>query len=176
MVNARQPDPLLAASITCFVVSSLWGQANSGASKVSVDDLGRSVTLVGRLGVPLGVTMEIRGRWSMPAKTVKDYSPRFTVTNVDGRELRRPVEFNIDQITVGTPDHKDALPDWRRWNKLDGREWSLVAYETGYIEMSPDEYGEKQPVFPIVAGPYYAEPFTSKIIAAMHTNHGRTRP
>jgi hypothetical protein len=158
--------PLIAFGIAFVYVPLLFGQAKPQPMKISVSEIGRSVTLVGRLGVPLGVKMEIRGRWSMPAKTVKDYSPRFTVTEVNRQKLVNPIEFNIAQVTALTTEHDNALPDLKNRQQLDGQEWTLLAYETGKVQLTPDASRSV---------PYYTRPFTSEIVAVLITNRGRTK-
>lgn len=137
------------------------GQTKDKPLTINVDDIGKSVTLIGRLGKPLGTRMEIRGRWSTPEFPVKDDSPRFTVTHIDGKKIDKPVEFNIGQIEAKIRDKaanpQDAIPNYKEWDSLEGQEWTMTAYETGYFSWDD---GTNQ-----VA--YYTRPFTSMIEAVV---------
>ena len=155
--------------------SSIRGQTKTAPREVNVSEIGRSVILVGRLGKPLGQKMKIRGRWAKPNAQAKDYSPRFTVIELDGGKLDPPVEFNIAQITALTEEHKQALPDRERYGLLDGQTWEMVAYETGRIGLIPDEAHENAPVFPIVGRPYYTSPFTSELVAVVTNSDARAK-
>src|SRR5262245_53336621 len=53
--------------------------------RVNVDEIGGSVVLIGRLGKPLGEKMTVRGQWVPAPQRAKDNSPRFNVTEVDGK-------------------------------------------------------------------------------------------
>jgi hypothetical protein len=133
---------------------------------VSVEEIGKSVTLIGRLGKPLGQQCEIRGRWWLPEPLVKDYSPRFTVLEVDGVRLDQPIEFNIGQIEARTVEFDNALPPFERWDSLDGQEWRMFAYENGRTHLGPDVPPGQRDVFGVPpAAPYYRKRFTSDLEA-----------
>lgn len=161
---------LTASIIGCLLLSLVAGDPKRQRTTINVADIGDSVMLVGRLGKPLGQKLTIRGTWSLPKDVVNDFSPRFTVTSVDHQQLSNPVEFNLGQMRLLTPDHRDAIPARKHWDALDSVEWQLIAYETGRIEITPDEYREKNPVFPNVGMPYYTKPFTSQLVA-VRTEH-----
>jgi hypothetical protein len=166
------------ALVSCVVLGSTWksaavlvAQEAPAKRAISVDEIGRSVELIGRLGKPLGTKMEIRGRWLLPTDDMagaKDSAPRLTVTEVDGKALARPVEFHIAQVRAMTAEHADALPTYEQRERLGGQEWSMIAYEKGYLAVGPDEYLDKRRVFPAVAEPYYhGTPFVSQLVAVV---------
>ncbi len=65
--------------------------------KVLVSDIGKRVQIIGRLGYPLGELVTIRGAWirprGLPNQPLKDDTPYFSVTSVNGRRLETPVIF-----------------------------------------------------------------------------------
>jgi len=166
---------LIGALFTVFIIA-VEPKPVQVKTAIQVTDIGNSVTLIGRLGVPLGHKMTLQGVWSYPRTTVKDFSPRFTILTVNGKPLNQPVVLNIAQIRVMTHDHLDALPERANWRGLEGQRWSMMAYETGHIGLVPDEYNETSPVFPVVGLPYYTRPFTSELIAVVtHINERASR-
>ncbi len=147
------------------------------AQRFSVDEIGRSLLLVGRLGVPLGEKMELSGYWHFPkTPQAKDDSIRFSVTAVNGSQLREPVEFNHEQIDVADLQQRNVIPEYKNHRELEGQAWTLIAYETGRVQMMPDEYPSKSPVFPVAGMPYYTKPFTSEIVAVLKSKDGLIKP
>jgi hypothetical protein len=139
--------------------------------RIAVDEIGRTVLLVGRLGVPLGEKMEIVGRWHYPERPhSKDDSIRFSVTSVNGKTLAKSVEFNHEQLDFTNREHQ-ALSQ----SDLEKQVWTLVAYETGSIRIIPDEYLSDSPVFPTAGRVYYAKPFTSEVVAVLKDHRGPNR-
>jgi hypothetical protein len=140
--------------------SSLQSGGNDAKLAINVDDIGTKVTLVGRLGQPLGKMMKLRGSWKYPSDLVKDYSLRFTITEVNDHRLATPVEFNIAQIKARTEDDKDAIPEYKHQKDLDGVAWTLNAYETGRFSVIP-QHGFS------VALPYWQRTFTSEVVGTV---------
>jgi hypothetical protein len=126
---------------------------------INVDDIGTKVTLVGRLGQPLGKMMKLRGSWNYPSGLEKDYSLRFTVTVVNDHKLATPVEFNIAQIKPRTKDHEAAIPEYKRRKDLVGVTWTLNAYETCRFSEIPSDV--------IAQVPYWQRTFTSEVIGTV---------
>ncbi|MCC7339011.1 MAG: hypothetical protein IT422_28275 [Pirellulaceae bacterium] len=144
--------------------------------RVSVEDVGTRLILIGRLGKPLGEEFEIRGHWHFPPTPyVKDYSLRFTVDSIDGKLIDKPIEFNYAQLRFLDREHHDVIPAYAEHAKLDGECWTLIGYETGHIQIQPDEYGDPAPVFPVVGMPYFTRPFTSQIVAVLKSKTGQTK-
>ncbi len=113
---------LISAAPTSSPLTS--SAAEEPTTLVSVEDIGKKVALIGRLGQPLGTTMEVKGTWRMPDIRVKDYSPRFTVSHVNGKALKKPVEFNVAQIEAVSRRDTNAVPDARSerlWTELPGQ-------------------------------------------------------
>lgn len=132
--------------------------------EVSVDEIDKSLVLIGRLRKPLGTLMTVRGKWSYPEEPAKDSSLRFTVSHLDGKELGKPVEFNVRQLDVVTKKGSKAIPSYDGHPRLAGKEWTLRAYETGSIEMIPEEYFKETPPHAV---PYYFDTFTSKLTGVL---------
>lgn len=152
------------AAILCSVANTplVLSADKEAAAKVSVEDIGTKVILVGRLGEPIGTMMDVKGTWVIPKEIVKDNSPRFQISHVNGKEIQKAVEFHINQMTTETKDNKSALPKFDEWEKLDGVTWTLRAYETGSIHITPAEYwkerGKGVPARPRM------QPFTSQLV------------
>jgi hypothetical protein len=177
MIRISHKAAVFAIIFAIQIESRANGQTTDQSRLINVESIGRTVTLVGRLGKPLGTKATIEGTWSFPTEIVKDFSARFTVTRVDGKRLERPVEFNVAQLTVMTRNHQNALPAYEQQRSLAGQEWSMIAYETGYIGLIPDEYNDRRsPVFPVVGRPYFTKAFTSKLVAVVTSIDGRTMP
>ena len=163
---------LLLLSCTCLVASCLFttydetAQSKKPTQEVQVVDIGGSVLLIGRLGKPLGSEIEVQGKWSLPEGIAKDYSPRFTVSRVDGKLLDKEVEFNVAVVKVLEMNlYKSAIPARENYNTLDGREWTLTAYETGRISIVLPTGS-----FPDVTMPYYTKAFTSELVGVLKQN------
>lgn len=149
-----------------FVLApSAAAKDEGGKIQISVDDLGKTAELVGRLGKPLGTWVTIKGTWALPKNVAKDYSLRFTVTHVNGMKLPSPVEFNIGQVRAVDRHGKDVLPDFKEQRKLDRRTWTLKGYETGRLNIqTPPEYFKTMGREPqAVQKPYWTSPFASEI-------------
>lgn len=154
----------LALAFRFEVAPSAAAKDGDGKLQISVDDLGKTADLIGRLGKPLGSWVTIKGTWALPKNVAKDYSLRFTATHVNGMKLPSPVEFNIGQVRAVDRHGKDVLPDFKEQRKLDGRTWTLKGYETGRLDIqTPPEYfkaigRERQ----AVQKPYWTRPFISE--------------
>jgi hypothetical protein len=163
-MRSIQVCTIVAVIAAICVVSQMQSRTmpeDSSVSYVCVSDIGKSVTLIGYLGAPLGKNLTVRGKWSMPAKSVKDFSPRFTVIEVDGKPLKEPFEFNIAQIKATTADGKNALPLRENQKTLEGLEWTMTAYESGFYGGDP---GLTQVP---VQKPYYMREFTPQLVGRL---------
>ncbi len=123
--------------------------------KVKVDDIGTAVSLTGRLGEPLGSMLTVSGTWGYPSLRVKDYSVRFSVTSVNGKQLARPVMFPVHAVHV-SKDGVSAVPPHARHKELDGVTWSLRAYETGRFTTVPAEYWRERGAPAMIYQPAFA--------------------
>jgi hypothetical protein len=156
----------LAAGMAWCFAGALWADDDEVApvqNQVPVDEIGARFILMGRLGKPLGTMMTVTGKWGYPDKAVKDYSLRFTVSQVNAKRLDKPVVFNVAQIKAVSQDGKDAIPKYDAHKSLDGVSWTLRAYETGRFQGIPNEYwierGSGRP-----ASPYWFRTFTSELV------------
>ena len=137
----------LALAFRLGVAPSEGAEEAESKDRIPVDELGKSADLIGRLGKPLGSWVTIKGTWSYPksrnGRRPKDASLRFTVSHVDGVELAKSVEFNIAQIDAKNSQGQSAFQEFKDRRKLDGRTWTLKAYETGRLKIdTPPEYYE----------------------------------
>ncbi len=173
-MRKRLSRPILVAFV---LVLSIWyptrvdsqvpSKVPNVMHKFSVEEIGKTVVLIGRLGMPLGEKMEIAGYWHMPKRDQKDGSIRFIVTTVNRKQLANPVEFSHEQVQFMDANHHNVVPEFKSQPALDGQRWTLTAYETGRIQITPDEYYSKSPVFPVVQVPYYTRPFTSELVSVV---------
>lgn len=115
-------------------------QASDKAVEVSVAEIGRTVTLVGRLGQPLGTMVSIRGTWRLPDARSKDQSPHFVVSHVDGRKLARSVALHIDDMHLKGKGGRNVKPPNDEYETLDEQTWTLRGYESGRFSRTPPEY------------------------------------
>jgi hypothetical protein len=153
-------------SFAAFVIAPFGiGQSTRPQQTVHVDSIGRDVTLIGRLGEPLGTKMTLQGKWGFPETIAKDGSIRFTVHSVNRKPISPQVTFNIYQMRLLDSERREARPSENTWTELNEDEWTMVAYETGCIRITPDEYRNAKRDFPQIAMPYYTEPFTSELVA-----------
>ncbi|WP_339683990.1 hypothetical protein [Gimesia maris] len=148
-------------------------QTSDKACQIDVSKIGSSVTLIGRLGKPLAMVMQIKGTWV--ADKVKGEPPRFSITQVDGVKLDKPIVLHKGQLHVTTKklpisagkEYFDAYLDYERPSSLIGEEWTMRAYETGHIDLTPNESKDKKPVWPVTNKHPWSRAFTSEIIAGL---------
>lgn len=161
-------------AVTSFHVSA---ESDAKSTRVFVEDIGTKVTLVGRLGVPLSTMMTLNGKWGYPDETngiVKDDSLRFTVTHVNGVNLKKPVEFNVAQVHAVEKDGKTAIPVYKDHDLLDGVSWTLRAYETGRAGFRPQDYWKEIGSGPRQS-PYWAGAFSSEITGVVQRGVAKPR-
>jgi hypothetical protein len=76
--------------------------------KVLASDIGTRVQIIGCLGYPLGELVTIQGSWirprGLPNQPVKDDSPYFSVTSVNGKRLETPVRFDFFAKAYGAEE------------------------------------------------------------------------
>lgn len=132
-------------------------------TQVSVAEIGRTVTLVGRLGRPLGTMLSVRGTWRLPEGRSKDNSLSFIVSHVDGQKLESPVAFHINDMSVQDARGRNAKPPLDEHALLDGETWTLRGYETGRVTRIPAEFWtESRRSIPAMRGePPFASQFVS---------------
>ena len=101
---------------------------------INVEEIGRKVILIGRLGVPLGETVKLHGTWSSPAIEGKDDSLKFTIDRINDRKLADPVDFNISQMSARSKDlyfpklnQYGLPPNDPRWTHHCPPRWGYVA-------------------------------------------------
>lgn len=147
------------------VAPSEGAEEADGKLKISVEELGKTADIVGRLGKPLGTWMTIAGNWALPKQVVKDRSLRFTVTHVNSAKLEKPIEFHVDLVHAVDRRGKSVMPEFKDRNKFDGRTWTLNAYETGEFHVTPPEYYEAIGIKP---GSRQEPPRTRPITSVIH--------
>ncbi len=87
----------VATALALLLVALWFGEIDAkdkpATIDVRVDEIGESVRLIGRLGVPLEQMITAEGVWQYPPGIAKDGSLIFSVSSVDGKPLEKPVEF-----------------------------------------------------------------------------------
>lgn len=160
---------VLAIGVRFTAAPSAAAKDGDGKIAVSVEEIGKTADLIGRLGKPLGTMVTIKGKWALPNRAVKSYSLRFTVTEVNGAQLEKPLEFDIAQIIAVDSRGKSIMPKSENCRKVDGQTWTLKAYETGRFHITPPEYDKAIGIVPGSRGaePYYFDTFTSEIVGVL---------
>jgi hypothetical protein len=101
--------------------------------KVLASDIGTRVQIIGRLGYPLGELVTIHGAWirprGLPNQPVKDDTPYFSVTSVNGKRLEKPVIFNFVSKAWGA----EEIP------RQEGPVWEVRGCESGGFLGTPRE-------------------------------------
>lgn len=116
---------LSAASISIFFGGNSTAEQQPSVPRTTVNatELGNSVELIGRLGIPMTEACDVTGRWILDHGT-KASPYVFRVTAVAGKQLESPVEFNQAVVTL----------DWKRVTDEEsmlGETWSCKAIELG---------------------------------------------
>ena len=124
---------------TCFVLTTvglffgigsdracrLVGDEPKAPTTVRADEIGRSVSVLGKLGSPLRSVVSVSGVWveltEGPEKPGS--SLWFRVVEVGGKRLDKPVEFRVLDVEVLEKRGKTIEP-------AKGEQWELRAYET----------------------------------------------
>ena len=101
------------------------GEDRKPPTTIRAEDIGPTVTVLGRLGRPLREVTTVRGSWvaSEPARSKPGAALRFRVTHVNGQPLPSPVDFGRHEVTVTAKPGDEAEP-------VKGEQWELRAYET----------------------------------------------
>lgn len=137
---------------------------------VSVADVDQTVTLMGRLGQPLGTMMEVRGTWKYPPVkkspegkllATKDTSLRFVVSHVNGKPLNPPLD--IHRLEARTREGVDAVALEQKKGALVGDTWTMRGYETGNYSGVPEEYWKESGIGS-VALPVWTQPFDTEFV------------
>ena len=123
-----------ATMVTLGMPNSAMPKDGEQPDQTAVDaaQLLSDVAIVGKLGVPLGETVTIRGSWRRSAsKSDKEPTDGFRVTHVNDKALATPVVFaEIDRKEY---DEKLTTFPW------DGDIWELQGYESGGVVGMPDQ-------------------------------------
>jgi hypothetical protein len=107
----------------------------SPVRKVLATEIGARVQIIGRLGHPLGTFVTLRGTWRFPKEWAKDMAASFTVSSVDGKLLREPVEFVAPEFFHPVMRHVQEIPeDVERGEEF----WEVRGYETGEFLGTPE--------------------------------------
>lgn len=154
----------LALAFRFGVAPSAAAKDEGGKMQISVEELGKTADLIGRLGKPLGTWVTIKGKWALPDSREKPSGLKFTVTHVSGTKLGRPAEFDVSLVEVVDRRGNDVTPKWEDRNNFDGQTWTLKGYETGEFHIRPPEYYREIGSDPgLMAKPDFLRAFTSRI-------------
>ncbi len=137
------------AGIYAMYSPQLAGGDRQSHITIHADDIGHTVTVLGRLGCPLHEMMAVRGTWIGPAygEVKPSLTPRFRVTRINGKQLEKPVDFYGYDVTVlekpgvGEKPGLEAAP-------VEAEQWDLQAYETRPIRYHPIDYWQALGVAP----------------------------
>jgi hypothetical protein len=139
-----------AALATSLVVAAGLARGLAGSDEkpmltVRAEEIGRSVTVLGRLGPSLGSVVTITGVWRETIGRAKPgTSLWFCVDDVNGTRLDVPVEFRDLDVEAVAQSGKVVQP-------VKGERWSLRAYETWPAYGHPAEFLQElghQPISP----------------------------
>ena len=99
------------------------GGRQDPVSTVRAEDIGRTVTVLGRLGKPLREMMTVRGIWEelTGPQDKPDERLRFRVTHVNGSTLQRCVNLHRYDLEVVKKDREEVEP-------AKGEVWKFRAY------------------------------------------------
>ena len=111
---------------------------------VRASDIGSKVAIGGRLGVPLGRVVTIRGEWSRRDASGRVVSPkegglRLVVSTINGDRLERPLDFRAYLLSPILPHLFEDFPPAK------GDVWEIRGIETGSYLGVPDEVFQELP-------------------------------
>jgi hypothetical protein len=145
--------------VAVLLASHVIADEPPSSTRVSVDDLDRSIVLVGRLGHPLGTMLTLDGTWGYPDQSrgpTKDYSLEFTIHTVNGKRLAQTLTLKTGAVHVIDKSGASLIPPHKQHKELDGVSWSLRAYETGRYTVMPDEYWQYRGPIAMIPLPVFA--------------------
>jgi hypothetical protein len=128
--------------LTAIQSQCVAAEKQEAAKTIRVDDLVYAesahkkdkTVVIGRLDHPLREVVSVKGVWVDPGPDVKDSSLRFQVTEVNGKELTKPVVFYGYSVGVVTKQNKNINPSTA------GEKWELWAYEAWTNYDHPQKY------------------------------------
>jgi hypothetical protein len=117
---------------------------DKSVTTVRVEDIPKTVQLIGRLNHPLGDLLTIRGQWKMPSGMVKDPTLWFHVTSINGKKPEKKVALNILQVKPAKGGLGRELKPGDPWawmygfggkqpapTPAEGEVWEMMGVETG---------------------------------------------
>ncbi len=125
--------------------------AQTEKTHVTIDEIGSSVVVLGRLGVPLRTMVRFKAKWiQSPDRSKPEAIPlRLKIIEIDGKPLERDVLFlPADVYVVDSTGQTKIKPELHR-------EVSLYGYEDWVTHGPPIEFHEaigKPPVAPQAHG------------------------
>ncbi len=148
---------IAAIAVSCLTARAFQDNPSEGRQQINASEIGRSIDLVGRLGVPMATVVEIEGRWeygdiSKPSGLV------FVVTSVNGSELDARVQFNEIGVSVMGDDSWLAKPTV-------GEKWHCrSALELGQFRSVMEKNWELFYDSPVAPPAWGDGPFVSELI------------
>jgi hypothetical protein len=131
---------MVIASALCILVVGARGLSESPRSDqrqhIDARDLPGKVAIRGRLGIPLGTVVRLRGTWreTDPRKSKHQYR-YLTIEQREGGDLNEPItfgEWDVDNWDLLVP----TMPQV-------GQRWDVDAFETGEFAGVPQTYFDK---------------------------------
>jgi hypothetical protein len=163
-------------TIVVAVLMMVVGLRNTNAedksppTDVCVDEIGKGVRLIGRLGAPLEQMITVEGSWSYPPGNPKEGSLIFSASSVDGKALEKPVQFYAGLV--------DVVQQGKKVTPNGGEKWTLRGFETGqyhYQGKTPAEYYREsgKPAPETMQAAVWMRPFTSNLVGVLRSRSGR---
>ncbi len=164
---------IITAICLSVLILAVSARADRPAPKpidIPIDQIGREVRLIGRLGHPLGEMMTVEGSWGGPKGLEKESSLRFFVSSVDGKPLENPVEFYVERVNARNKSGAKVTP-------ASGDRWTMHAFETGdYFGAVPKKYTDElhKPEQAASQAPAWHWQFSAKLIGILQSGEKTT--
>lgn len=117
---------LLAACVLIIGTNSRAKDPEQPVTQVHAADIPKRAQIIGYLGHPLGEIIEIRGEWRTHFFKGSFDELRLHVTDVNGRELDQPIEFDGDIEKVDGAANRGPIP-----GRAAGDIWEMRGLEIG---------------------------------------------
>lgn len=168
----RGASIIVVAAITfsfCLVTWAIQDAPIEIRQQVNASEIGRSVDLVGRLGVPMATVVEIEGRWESGDES-KPSGMVLVVTSVNGIVLKTRVEFNEMAVTVVGDESQPLRP------KVGDKWHCRSAIEVGQFRNVMEKNWELFYDAPVAPPAWGDGPFVSELILSNRNSRIEVTP